>query len=56
MKKRQKQYFNYILQQWKQHKPICYGFTQMREEDWYRLTEIVKRGESNWFKEKNHGK
>ncbi len=33
MHKQKKQYFNYMLQRWKQHKPFEYGFKMMRIED-----------------------
>ena len=49
MKKRKKQIFMYYLLRWKQHKHFSYGFKELRLNDWYRLTEIIKRGGMEWW-------
>ena len=41
--KRKKQYFKALLQQWKAYHDIEIDYNMMREEDWYKLIEIVKQ-------------
>lgn len=47
--KRKKLVFKYFMERWRQHKPIAFGNEMLREKDWYRLIEIVKRGGPGWF-------
>lgn len=49
--KRKKLVFKYFMERWRQHKPIAFGNEMLREKDWYRLIEIVKRGGPGWFDE-----
>lgn len=41
--KRKKQYFKALLQQWRAYHDIEIDYNMMREEDWYKLVEIVKK-------------
>ena len=47
--KRKKLFFRYLMERWRQHKPIEFGNEMLREKDWYRLIEIVKRGGPGWW-------
>ena len=47
--KRKKLFFRYLMERWRQHKPIEFGNEMLREKDWYRLIEIVKRGGPGWL-------
>lgn len=53
MPKRRKQIFKYYLIRWKQHKFFDYGL-ELRLNDFYRLTEIVKRGGVEWWLKQPH--
>lgn len=48
MHKRKKQIYRYYLNRWKQHKHFAYGL-ELRISDFYRLTEIIKRGGMEWW-------
>ena len=47
--KRKKLFFRYLMERWRQHKPIEFENEMLREKDWYRLIEIVKRGGPEWW-------
>ena len=47
--KRRKQYCKYILMRWKAHKHVSLIWDMCRLKDWYRLIEIIKRGNYSWF-------
>ncbi len=48
MHKRKKQIYRYYLNRWKQHKHFAYGL-ELHISDFYRLTEIIKRGGMEWW-------
>lgn len=54
MHKRKKQIYRYYLNRWKQHKHFSYGFKELCLNDWYRLTEIIKRGGTSWWLKQPH--
>lgn len=43
MKKRKKQYYKALLRQWKGYHDIQIDYAMMRQKDWYKIIDIVKR-------------
>ncbi len=43
-KLRKKMYMKYLLKEWSEHKLINVRYDMLRLKDWYRITELIKRG------------
>ena len=52
--KRKKHYFKALLKKWRAYHDIEIDYNMMREEDWYRLVEIVKKEGSERLNIQNH--
>ena len=48
-KLRKKTYMKYLLKEWSEHKLINVRYDMLRLKDWYRITELIKRGGQDWF-------